>query len=122
MPSTWTFEGSNDGATWTIFDEKSDYIFSEGANEFSLTNNKQYKNYRINISKNNGASGKHVNLSIHEMEMWGYELTDQVPEPAPDPTPVPEPSEPSEPGQPAGSRELLVVTMEQVWRKSMISV
>ncbi|MCP3746610.1 discoidin domain-containing protein [Paenibacillus sp. A3M_27_13] len=116
MPNTWTFEGSNDGVTWTVLDDKSNYIFTSGANEFSLNNKDQFKTYKINIAKNNGATGKDVNLSVHEMEMWGYDPATQTPDPVdPTPSPNPDPSnptDPTEPTQPTGDRAILVVTLD----------
>jgi hypothetical protein len=130
MPNTWTFEGSNDGKNWTVLDNKAEYIFTEGANEFSLKNKDQFKTYRINITKNNGATGKDVNLAIHEMEMWGYDPATQTPDPVdptpnPDPTPSPnpdpseptDPTEPTEPSQPTGDRAILTVTMDNGFDK-----
>lgn len=116
MPNTWTFEGSNDGKNWTVLDNKAEYIFTEGANEFSLKNKDQFKTYRINITKNNGATGKDVNLAVHEMEMWGYDPATQTPDPVdPTPSPNPDPSnptDPTEPTQPTGDRAILTITMD----------
>ncbi|MDP1512449.1 discoidin domain-containing protein [Paenibacillus sp. CMAA1739] len=124
MPNTWTFEGSNDGKNWTVLDNKTEYVFTEGANEFSLNNKDQFKTYKINIAKNNGATGKEVNLSIHEMEMWGYDPATQTPDPVvptpnPDPTPSPnpDPSDPAEPTQPTGDRAILTVTVDNGFDK-----
>ncbi|MEC0238024.1 ran-binding protein 10 [Paenibacillus kribbensis] len=108
MPNTWTFEGSNNGLSWTVLDNKTNYIFTSGANEFSLNNKDQFKFYKINITNNNGATGKDVNLSIHEMEMWGYATSEVTPDPV-------EPS--SEPEQPTGDRAILTVTMDNGFDK-----
>ncbi|MCE5168477.1 discoidin domain-containing protein [Paenibacillus profundus] len=100
QPASWTFEGSNDGDTWIILDDIKEYTsWIEGPNEFSISNDKAFKHYRLNVSKNTGGANYQVNLSIHEMEIWGYS-PEQVPDPKPDP---------EEPEQP--NRAILVVTM-----------
>ncbi|MGG3504994.1 discoidin domain-containing protein [Paenibacillus lautus] len=52
MPKSWTFEGSNDGVTWTILDEKKDVNpwTALEEREFVVKNRKEYLTYRLNIS------------------------------------------------------------------------
>lgn len=67
-PNSWTFEGSNDGSTWDILDTRtniSDWTVLR-KKEFSFSNVNSYKNYRINITLNNG--GAYV--AIGELEMF----------------------------------------------------
>ena len=66
-PRNWTFEGSNDGANWTVLDTQINQQISLNAakTEFSFTNNTAYQYYRINISS--AVSGSWVNIT--EMEM-----------------------------------------------------
>ena len=81
LPASWTFEGSVNGAEWTILDSVEDYSWGVvGPYTFELTNNTAYTSYRINITKNNGSTTNKVNLTIHEIEMWGYDASEQVPE------------------------------------------
>ncbi|WP_235209122.1 discoidin domain-containing protein [Paenibacillus polymyxa] len=108
LPVSWTFEGSNDNKNWTILDEEANIKWTTGKLEFSIDHPQSYKTYRINITKNNGASGQKVNLSIHEMEMWGYAPATQTPDPV-DPTPNPNPTDPT---QPTGDRAILTITMD----------
>ncbi len=98
MPNTWTFEGSNDGINWTELHSVSNYSeWLDGANTFVIEKRQPFSRYRINITKNNGATGYQVNLNIHELEIFGYEASLQPP--TPEPTP------------PSGNRAILVVTM-----------
>lgn len=50
-PSTWTFEGSNDGSTWTVIDSKVNYVLYDDNKSlfFELQNTTAYAYYRINI-------------------------------------------------------------------------
>ncbi len=68
-PKSWTFEGSNDGSTWTVLDSETAISgWSDNVRKtFSFNNSNYYLYYRINISANNGASL----LSIGEFEMMG---------------------------------------------------
>ena len=60
---TWTFEGSNDGATWTVLDQHVNYTdwFVE---TFNFSNPNAYRYYRMNIS-----TGGYYGIAIGEMEM-----------------------------------------------------
>lgn len=74
MPLSWTFEASNDGTEWTVLDTQANYQdWKQGENSFSLENDNTYFFYRINVSNNNGATSYSVNLTIHEMQLWGYD-------------------------------------------------
>ncbi|WP_063563072.1 discoidin domain-containing protein [Paenibacillus sp. O199] len=67
-PKNWTFEGSNDGSSWTILDTRINQTFANGVkNNYSFSNDTSYKIYRINITANNGEAY----LSFSEMEMIG---------------------------------------------------
>jgi hypothetical protein len=70
VPKNWTFEGSNDGVTWTVLDTRTnvtDWILNT-KKEFIIDKNnvKPFKIYRINISANNGGANY---IHIGEMEM-----------------------------------------------------
>lgn len=80
-PKTWTFEGSNNGSTWTILDTRTNET-SWGSKEkrtYQFTNANNYIYYRINVSANNGGGL----VSIGEMEMMsrltqtGYLIQDK---------------------------------------------
>ncbi|MFJ7887193.1 discoidin domain-containing protein [Lysinibacillus xylanilyticus] len=89
LPNSWTFEGSNDGVNWVELDKVSNYTaWKNGENAFTITNNQSFKHFRINVTKNNGSVSNQVNLTIHELELWGYDTAEKPnPEPNPDPTP-----------------------------------
>lgn len=64
MPNTWTFEGSNDGTTFTTLDTRSGISFATLASQtFTFSNATTYLYYRINVTANNGDA----NLNIADM-------------------------------------------------------
>jgi hypothetical protein len=71
LPNTWTFEGSNDGGTtWTVLDAQSGITWGNSVVQgFPINNTVGYKTYRINVTANNGSTGKEWNLMIPELEM-----------------------------------------------------
>ncbi|ASR47218.1 hypothetical protein B4V02_11235 [Paenibacillus kribbensis] len=95
-PKDWTFEGSNDGITWNVLDTQSNITgwVNSTPKKFSFSNSNSYKNYRINITANNGSQY----LALSELEMMSKVSSS---------TPNPEPTEPV----PSGDRAILVVTM-----------
>lgn len=67
-PRTWTFEGSNDGATWTVLDTQTNQVFQPADRRpFSFPNTTAYSYYRINISVNNGDGTR---VAILRLEMY----------------------------------------------------
>lgn len=50
-PSTWTFEGSNDGITYTVLDSKVNYVLFDNNKSlfFEIKNTTAYAYYRVNI-------------------------------------------------------------------------
>ncbi len=68
-PKNWTFEGSDNGSTWTILDTETNQVITTWATkqEYSFVNPNYYRYYRINISAVNHASQKWVNIT--EMEL-----------------------------------------------------
>lgn len=87
-PKTWTFEGSNDNATWTVLDTQTN-ITSWTNNEsksYTLSTTGFYRYYRLNITANNGHAsevdvaaldlygvsfGQHwYDLSVDTMKVW----------------------------------------------------
>ncbi|MCC3379536.1 hypothetical protein JO375_08435, partial [Paenibacillus sp. UY79] len=66
-PKDWTFEGSNDGVTWNVLDTQSNITgwVDNTPKKFSFSNSNSYKNYRINITANNGSQY----LALSELEM-----------------------------------------------------
>lgn len=58
-PSDFTFEGSNDGATWTVLDKQNTYVLytSNKSVFFKIPNTTSYEYYRLNIKScvRNGA-------------------------------------------------------------------
>lgn len=55
-PKTWKLEASNDGANWQSLDTRTNELFDLRYQKrfFEVDNDKSYKYYRLNISKNNG--------------------------------------------------------------------
>jgi len=59
VPGSWTFEGSNDGVSWTILDTQTTYPWGSGyAGEFSvpLAARGSYSRYRLNMTATDGGS------------------------------------------------------------------
>ncbi len=68
-PRNWTFEGSNDGSSWTVLDTQTNQVIATNATkrEFAFANNQYYRYYRINITSNNHWGSNWVNIT--EMEL-----------------------------------------------------
>ncbi len=67
-PKDWTFQASDDASSWTTLDTRSGEDWSANEwKEYTVTNNKKYRYYRINITDNKGTTDNYV--SINEMEM-----------------------------------------------------
>jgi gliding motility-associated-like protein len=70
-PRNWTFEGSNDGSSWTVLDTKTNQTFGSRttAYNFVISNSTAYTHYRINVTANNGATN--ILGQIGEFQIWG---------------------------------------------------
>ena len=57
-PKTWTFEGSNDGSSWTVINTQTNVsAWTAGEKRtYSTANTTSYRYYRINVSANQGAT------------------------------------------------------------------
>ncbi|WNI21772.1 GH92 family glycosyl hydrolase [Streptomyces sp. ITFR-16] len=57
-PKDWTLQGSEDGKTWTDLDRQTGQTFSERfqTKSYDFTSDKAYQHFRLDITKNNGAS------------------------------------------------------------------
>ncbi|MEO7101039.1 MAG: RICIN domain-containing protein [Luteolibacter sp.] len=66
-PKTWTFQGSNDGSTWTTLDTQSNQAFVNRAhaNVYNIGNTTAYRYYQIDITASNGGT-----LAIAELGLW----------------------------------------------------
>lgn len=55
-PKAWTIDASNDGETWTTLDTQTGQTFAARSQtrNFSLTTDKAYTYFRLNITENNG--------------------------------------------------------------------
>jgi hypothetical protein len=76
MPSTWTFEGSNDGVSWDILDTvANEPAFTEQweQREYLITNDTAYDRYRLNITAAVYGNGR---ATIGEIEMMEKALTE----------------------------------------------
>jgi len=67
-PKTWTFEGSNNGSSWTVLDtETAVPVWVAGEKRtYSTSNTTAYRYYRINVSANQGNTSF---LEIAEIEL-----------------------------------------------------
>jgi hypothetical protein len=68
-PTAWTFEGSNNGSSWTTLDTQSGQFSGDPQNqlnEYVIPNRTAYLYYRLNISAYNTSA---VGVSIGEMEL-----------------------------------------------------
>ncbi len=75
-PKDWTFEGSNDGSTWTILDTQTNQTSWTAAQSrsFSFNNSNAYLNYRLNISANNGSNY----TVVIELQMFNSNTTNST--------------------------------------------
>lgn len=67
-PKDWTFQGSNDGTTWTTLDTKANVAIWSYPSRFGFTNSTAYLYYRINISATN--NGPTQNLNIYSIQFY----------------------------------------------------
>ena len=67
-PKDWTFQGSNDGSTWTTLDTQSSQAFvnRNHANTYNIGTPAAYRYYQINVTANNGDTS----LAIGELGLW----------------------------------------------------
>ncbi len=66
-PKNWTFEGSNNGSTWTTLDTQTNQTFAAHERKtYTSSNATPYRYYRLNISANGGDAGW---TAIQEMQM-----------------------------------------------------
>jgi hypothetical protein len=66
-PKSWTFEGSNNGSTWTVLDTQSGWSWTGSeAKTFYFTNFTAYSYYRVNVSAVNGGTF----IGIMELSMF----------------------------------------------------
>lgn len=68
-PKNWTFQGSNDGITWTTLQTETGQVFTTRRKKrvYPFSNSTTYTYYRLNITANNG--GAYTQLS--ELEIYG---------------------------------------------------
>lgn len=66
-PKTWTFEGSNDGTSWTVLDTRTNITWPTAGETktFNFTNVASYLYYRLNVTANSGDSY----LSVAELSI-----------------------------------------------------
>ena len=88
-PADWTFEGSNDGTTWTQLDSRAAQTFSNryATQFYSVEASESYSHYRLNITATNGAN---------QLQIGEIQLLDIV---AVDPTGIGDASHPNDKGQ-----------------------
>lgn len=77
-PSAWTFEGSNNGSSWTVLDTHLSISWYPGEQKsFAFNNTTSYTYYRLNITSNmSGAATS--NLALAEFQMQGFEDEEDI--------------------------------------------
>ncbi|MGG4461741.1 discoidin domain-containing protein [Brevibacillus porteri] len=97
-PKDWTFEAF-DGQEWIVLDTQTNQTgwATNYKRDYTFNNDNFYKQYRINITSNNGFSSFTVIEELEMMEKIGTPTN-------PDPNPEPEP-------EPTGDNALLVIKM-----------
>jgi fibronectin type 3 domain-containing protein len=67
-PKDWSFLGSQDGASWTTLDSRSNQSFAVRMqqNAYPIGNTTAYRYYRLDITANNGATG----VAVAELGLW----------------------------------------------------
>ena len=68
-PSAWTFEGSNDGVSFTVLDTQTgQFAWSGGeVRNFPIVNSTAYEFYQLNVTANNGAAS---NWRVGEVRLF----------------------------------------------------
>ncbi|MEI6297073.1 MAG: discoidin domain-containing protein, partial [bacterium] len=67
-PKNWTFEGSNNGSSWTVLDTRTNSAVN-GTSSFTISSPQSFGYYKLNISVNNGgARGNMVGLNTLQMQ------------------------------------------------------
>jgi hypothetical protein len=68
-PLNWTFQGSNDGATWQVLNTQTNQKFTnrQQTRAFSFSNTASYTHYRFVVTANNGASA----WQLSEWQIFG---------------------------------------------------
>lgn len=61
-PKDWTFQGSNDGSSWTTLDTKTNVAVWSYPSRFSFTNSTAFLYYRINITATSGPATQNLNI------------------------------------------------------------
>lgn len=73
-PSTWQFQGSNDGTNWTTVDTRSGITWSSARErkEFSIASPQSFLYYRLYVTTNaSGASTSGAGTGVDELQMSG---------------------------------------------------
>jgi hypothetical protein len=68
-PKNWNFQGSNDGSNWITLDSRNNESFGSRfeTKSYSISNTTAYKQYRLNVTANQGSSL----LQIAEIQLFG---------------------------------------------------
>jgi hypothetical protein len=71
-PLTWTFQGSNNGSSWTTLDSRANQDFPTRflRKEFTFNNNSAYSYYRLQMTNNSGNL-----LQLAEWEIFGISVS-----------------------------------------------
>ncbi len=69
-PRDWTLYGSNDGASWTALDSRSDESFADRYtyNTYTFANSTEYLYYKLDITSNKGKDA--VGLDVVQFSEW----------------------------------------------------
>jgi hypothetical protein len=74
-PGTWTFQGSNNGTTWTTLDTRTGEVFAarKQTNAYTFTNSTAYRYYRLNVTAAPG--GPTTQLQVEDLKLKGSSPT-----------------------------------------------
>lgn len=72
VPNNWTFQGSNDGVSWTVLDTQVDVTYENYryTKSFPFTNTTKYRYYKFDISTDS------TYLSFNIIQLYGYEQSE----------------------------------------------
>jgi len=72
VPTSWQFEGSNDGSNWVVLDTRAEQVLNQDSPyEYTFVNFGQYQYYRILFTDSVGG----VYIRIKEIALYGIEIS-----------------------------------------------
>lgn len=76
-PKSWTFQGSNDGSTWTTLDTQTNVATwsASEARMYAISNTTAYRYYRLNVTANQGDANY---LTVGDLAMYSTVEADRL--------------------------------------------